>query len=119
MAVPFATIDDWNTKFAVTLTGPAAAQVQFLLEEASAMIRGNLPTGYQPDPILARGMALTMAQRAKTNPGGRRSRTLGEYSETLGEAGGMYMTAGEIDSLLPPEFGDGTAAYTVVALDFL
>lgn len=114
----FATVDDWNTKYAVTLSGAAASQVQALLEEASAMIRGNLPTGYTPDLVLARGLALTMAHRAKVNPGGRRKRALGEYSEDLGEAGGMYMTQGEIDSLLPSQFGDGDDAYTVLPRDF-
>jgi hypothetical protein len=115
---PFATLQDWQNRYAVTLSGPAASQVQALLEEASAMIRGNLPTGYTPEAVLARGLTLTMAHRAKVNPGGRRRRELGDYSEDLGEAGGMYMTQGEIDALLPSQFGDGDAAYTVLPADF-
>lgn len=115
---PFATIEDYEKRFAVTLAGAAAVQVQELLNGASALIRNNLPAGYLPDAELAKALTVSIAFRAKTNPGGRRERTLGEYSEKLGESGGMYITEGEIASLLPSQFGDADAAYTVLPRDF-
>jgi hypothetical protein len=115
---PYATVQDYADRHALTLSGAAAIQVQALLVDASALIRNNLPTGFIPDPELARALAVVIAHRSKKNPGGLRSRTLGEYSEVLGEAGGLYITKGDIDSLLPSEFGNGDAAYTVLPRDF-
>ena len=53
------------------------------------------------------------------NPGGYRQRTIGQYSESLGEDGGLYLTDDEKAQLAPEDVTDpdADAAYTVRLVD--
>lgn len=107
----FATLEDYEARNGSVTD---AARVQAMLDDASAMIRSKLPRGFTPDTAVARALTVVVARRSITNPGGFRQRTIGQYSETLGEAGGLYVTEGEIESLLGDAMGDGDAAYSVI-----
>ncbi|MGW1998148.1 hypothetical protein [Embleya sp. NPDC001921] len=112
----FATVEQYAARSG-PVTGADAAKVQATLDDASALIRSRLPRGFTPDPGVALAMTVVIARRAITNPGGYRQRTIGQYSETLGEAGGLYLTDGELASLLGDSMGDGDAAYSVICAD--
>lgn len=110
----FATIADYEKRAAVTLAEPRRSQVEALLDDISAMIRARVPAGYEPDPDVAKMVTVSVARRAMANPGGYRQRTIGQYSETLGEDGGLYLTDAELDLLLgDQEDPDADAAYSV------
>lgn len=111
----FATVQDYQVREKVTLDGAETAQVAALLDDASALIRGRMPTGYEPAAEVARAVAVAVVRRTLANPGGRRSVSVGGYSETLGEGGGMYLTDRELDDLLAG--AESSTAYTVDALD--
>lgn len=114
MADPYATVADYQVRTGQTLTGPAADQVTALLADASAIVRSILPAGYEPDADAARAVVVAMVRRGMTNPGGRRSITMGGYSATLDQDGGLYLTDAERDLLLAGYEGDGASgAYTV------
>ena len=110
----FATVDDYKVRTGqATLSEAQAARVTALLEDASALIRSQLPTGYEPDAELATAVTVTMVIRASTNPGGRRSRTVGGVSETYDQDGGMYLADGELNALLAGWEDGSSGAYTV------
>jgi len=113
----FATVEQYGARSGGTPTGADAVKVQAMLDDASALIRSNLrrlgPPGFTPDPELAVALTVVIARRAITNPGGYRQRTMGQYSETMGEAGGLYVTDGEIESLLGDAPGESDGAYTL------
>lgn len=113
----FATIDDYTARTATSVSGAEAVQIQAYLADASALIRSRMPPGFTPDADLARGIAVAIVRRVKANPGGRRSWALGEYSETLGEAGGLYITDGEVKTLLGGSDGSGDQAFSLIASD--
>ena len=115
----FATVEDYEARAAVTLTGAKRTQVETYLDDASALIRGKIPTGHTPDPETTRAIAVAITRRVIANAGGYRQRTIGAYSETLGEDGGLYLTADEIDQLQPEDQTDpdSDAAYSVELLD--
>lgn len=115
----FATVEDYEARAAVTLAGAKRAQVEAYLDDASALMRRHIPTGYIPDPETTKAIAVAVARRVIANGGGYRQRTIGQYSETLGENGGLYLTAEEIDQLQPEDQDDpdADAAYSVVSLD--
>ncbi|MEW2578347.1 hypothetical protein [Streptomyces syringium] len=110
----YATIADYEARAAVTLAEPQVSQVQALLEDIAALIRTSIPTGCAPDEDVARAVSVAVARRTMANPGGYRQRTVGGYSETLGESGGMYLTEAELDALTANcGGGGGDAAYSV------
>ncbi|MEU8136583.1 hypothetical protein [Streptodolium elevatio] len=111
----FATIEDYTARTATTVSGAEAAQIQAYLADASAIIRSRMPTGFTPDGDMAKAIAVAIVRRVKVNPGGYRSRTLGEYSETLGEAGGLYITDGEVAALLGGSDGSGDQAFSLIS----
>lgn len=115
----FATVEDYQARAAVTLAGPQAAQVAAYLDDATALMRRFIPTGYEPDPDTTRAVCVAIVRRVMANPGGFRQRTIGSYSETLGEDGGMYLTDDEKALLQPEDTADpgADAAYTVGLLD--
>lgn len=113
----FATVEQYGARSGGTPTGADAVKVEAMLDDASALIRSRLPRGFTPDPGVALALTVVIARRAITNPGGYRQRTIGQYSETMGEAGGLYVTDGEIESLLGDAMGDGDAAYSVICAD--
>lgn len=117
----FATIDQYIARAAVTLPEGSArrAQVEAYLADASALMRRKIPPGYSPDADTLVAICVAVVRRAIANPGGRRQRTIGQYSETLDEDGGLYLTEGEIADLQPPESTDPDAdgAFTIGLVD--
>lgn len=114
----YATVADYEARAAVTLGEVQATQVQALLEDIAALIRTSIPTGSQPDVDVARAVSVAVARRAMANPGGYRQRTVGQYSETLGEAGGLFLTDAELEALTAGTDGSsGDAAYSVPLRD--
>lgn len=110
----FATVADYEARAAVSLVEPQRSQVQALLEDIAALIRTSIPSGTQPDAGVARAVSVAVARRTMANPGGYRQRTVGQYSETLGETGGMYLTDAELEALTANDSGSGgDAAYSV------
>lgn len=119
MAAAFATVEDYEKRAAVTLAGAKRDQVEVYLDDASALMRGKIPTGHTPPEETTRAIAIAVTRRVIANGGGYRQRTIGQYSETLGENGGLYLTADEIDQLQPEDATDpdADAAYTVELVD--
>ena len=110
----YATVADYEARAAVTLAEPQISQVQALLEDIAALIRTSIPAGSVPDEDVARAVSVAVARRTMANPGGYRQRTVGQYSETLGETGGMYLTDAELEALTANGQGSsGDAAYSV------
>ena len=110
----YATVFDYEARAGVTLAEPQRTQVDVLLEDIAALIRTSIPAGAVPDPDVARAVSVAVARRTMANPGGYRQRTVGQYSETLGEAGGMYLTDAELEALTANDSGSsGDAAYSV------
>jgi hypothetical protein len=121
MAEPFATVKDYTDRSAGTLPEGSAkrTQVEAYLDDASAIMRRHIPAGYTPDEATLRAICVAVVRRVMANPGGYRQRTIGQYSESLGEDGGLYLTDDEI-AQLQPEDGtdpDADAAYTVGLAD--
>lgn len=117
--LPFATVEDYEARAGVKLVEPQRSQVEAYLADASALMRRHIPTGFTPDPATTRAIAVAVVRRVMANPGGYRQRTIGQYSETLGEAGGLYLTADEIAMLQPEDVTDpgADAAYTLGLVD--
>ncbi|SFK73143.1 hypothetical protein [Streptomyces pini] len=115
----YATVDDYEARAAVTLTGAKRAQVEAYLADASALMRRHIPAGHEPDPDVLRTVAVAVTRRVMANPGGYRQRTIGQYSETLGEDGGLYLTDDEVALLQPTPVEDpgSDAAYTIGLVD--
>lgn len=117
----FATVEDYVTRTAATLPegSPRRAQVEAYLDDASGIMRRHIPTGYVPDPAVLRAICVAVVRRVMANPGGYRQRTIGQYSETLGEDGGLYLTEDEIAQLQPEDSTDpnADAAYTIGLAD--
>ncbi|MEU3528825.1 hypothetical protein AB0E62_34090 [Streptomyces sp. NPDC038707] len=110
----YATVFDYEARAAVTLQEPQRTQVEALLEDIAALIRTSIPAGTVPDPDAARAVSVAVARRTMANPGGYRQRTVGQYSETLGETGGMYLTDAELEMLTTNDSGNsGDSAYSV------
>ena len=119
MAAAFATVEDYEARAAVTLPegSPRRRQVEVYLDDASGIMRRHIPAGHEPDPAVLRAVAVV--RRVMANPGGYRQRTIGQYSESLGEDGGLYLTADEIAQLQPEDAIDpgADAAYSVGLAD--
>lgn len=115
----FATVEDYEKRAAVTLAGARRDQVEVYLEDASAFMRRHIPAGHTPDEATTKAIAVAVTRRVIANGGGYRQRTIGQYSETLGENGGLYLTEDEIDQLQPEDGTDpdADAAYTVELVD--
>lgn len=107
MAAAFATVEDYEARAAVTLPdgSPRRRQVEQYLVDASALMRRHIPAGYEPDTDTTRAICIAVVRRVLANPGGRRQRSIGQYAETLGEDGGLYLTDDEKQQL-----GDDTDA---------
>lgn len=110
----FATVDDYKVRTGQSaLSDTQTQRISALLDDASALIRSQLPDGYEPDAELAKAITVTVVIRAATNPGGRRSRTVGGVSETYDQDGGMYLADGELNALLAGWDEGSSGAYTV------
>ncbi|WP_431784331.1 hypothetical protein [Streptomyces chumphonensis] len=115
----YATVEDYEARAAVSLVGAKRAQVEAYLDDASALMRRHIPAGHNPDPDVLRTVAIAVTRRVMANPGGYRQRTIGQYSETLGEDGGLYLTDDESGLLQPEPVDDPTAdaAYSIGLVD--
>ncbi|AQW55292.1 hypothetical protein ACIQPP_05585 [Streptomyces violaceusniger] len=117
----FATVADYEARAAVTLAegSPRRAQVEAYLDDASALMRRYIPAGYEPDPATLKAIAVSVVRRVMANPGGYRQRTIGQYSESLGEDGGLYLTDDEKAQLAPEDVTDpdADAAYSLGLVD--
>jgi hypothetical protein len=117
----YATVQDYTDRVAVTLPedSPKRRQVEAYLDDASAIMRRHIPAGYEPDPATLKAIAVAVVRRVMANPGGYRQRTIGQYSETLGEDGGLYLTDDEIAQLQPEDVTDpgADAAYSLGLAD--
>ncbi|WP_330349709.1 hypothetical protein [Streptomyces sp. NBC_00582] len=117
----FATVDDYTARAAVTLAegSPKRAQVAAYLDDATAIMRRHIPTGHTPDEATLRAICVAVVRRVMANPGGYRQRTIGQYSESLGEDGGLYLTPDEIAQLQPDDETDpdADAAYSIGLVD--
>lgn len=117
----FATVEDYEARAAVTLAAgsPKAAQVAAYLDDATALMQRHIPAGYTPDEATLRAVCVAVVRRVMANPGGRRQRTIGQYSETLGEDGGLYLTEDEKAQLQPEDTADpdADAAYSFGVAD--
>lgn len=113
----FATVDDYEARAAVSLPegSPRRRQVEVYLDDASALMRRHIPAGFTPDTATTKAIAVAVVRRVMANPGGYRQRTIGQYSESLGEDGGLYLTDDEKAQLQPEDTTDPGAdsAYTV------
>jgi hypothetical protein len=109
----YATVDDYATWTGQTLSAAQQAQVTMKLDGVSALIRSKLPSGYEPDAEVAKMLVLAIVERAMTNTGGLRSKTVGGVALTFGEDGGLYVTDDEWDSLLSGWDEGASGAYTV------
>lgn len=122
MAAAFATVDDYEARAAVSLPegSPRRRQVEMYLDDASALMRRHIPAGYEPDPATLTAITVAVVRRVMANPGGYRQRTIGQYSESLGEDGGLYLTADEKAQLAPEDAADpdADAAYSVGLADY-
>jgi hypothetical protein len=115
----YATVEDYEARAAVSLSGAKRSQVEAYLDDASALMRRHIPTGFGPDPATLKAIAVAVARRVMANPGGYRQRSIGQYAETLGENGGLYLTSDEIAALQPEtlEDPDADAAYSLELRD--
>ncbi|MEU3289898.1 hypothetical protein [Streptomyces longwoodensis] len=117
----FATVADYEARAAVTLAdgSPRRAQVEAYLDDASALMSRHIPAGYTPAPGTLRAICVAVVRRVMANPGGYRQRTIGQYSESLGEDGGLYLTDDEKAQLAPEDVvdPDADAAYTFGVAD--
>lgn len=110
----FATVQDYTIRTGQSALSTAqSARISALLDDASALIRTQLPNDFEPDPALAKAISVTMVIRAVANPGGLRSRTVGGVSATFDQDGGLYLADGELDALLAGWDEGGSGAYTV------
>lgn len=113
----FATAEDYTARAAVPLPAgsPLRAQVEAYLDDASALMRRHIPAGYEPDEGTLRAICVAVVRRVMANPGGYRQRTIGQYSESLGEDGGLYLTDDEKAQLAPGDAiaPDADAAYSI------
>lgn len=117
----YATVADYEARAAVTLAegSPRRAQVSAYLDDASALMARHIPDGYTPDAGTLRAICVAVVRRVMANPGGYRQRTIGQYSESLGEDGGLYLTDDEKAQLSPADVvdPDSDAAYTLGVAD--
>ncbi|MCT9142942.1 hypothetical protein [Streptomyces violarus] len=117
----FATVEDYEARAAVSLPdgSPRRAQVEAYLEDASALMARHIPVGFTPDEGTLRAICVAVVRRVMANPGGYRQRTIGQYSESLGEDGGLYLTSDEKAQLVPEDVVDpgADAAYSIGVRD--
>ncbi|WP_141703733.1 hypothetical protein [Planobispora rosea] len=109
----YATLADYEARHGTVASSAQINRVTALLEDASALIAAILPSGYTPAAELSRAVCVAVAWRAITNPGGRRSVTVGAVSESYGEDGGLYLTEGERRMLLAAYDADAVTASTI------
>jgi hypothetical protein len=113
----YATLADYEARHGSVCSSEQINQVTALLDDASALIAAILPAGYTPAAELTRAVAVSVAWRGITNPGGLRSKTVGGVSESYGEDGGLYLTDAERRMLLAAYDADHSTAYTVELRD--
>lgn len=109
----YATLTDYEQRHGTVSTVEMGDKVRAELADASALIRSILPAGYTPAADLTRALAVKVAWRSITNPGGRRSKTVGSVSESYGEDGGLYLSEQEQAMLLAAYRAGQPTAYTV------
>lgn len=109
----YATLTDYERRHGTVSSVEMGDKVRAELEDASALIGSILPAGYTPAAELTRALAVKVAWRSITNPGGRRSVTVGSVSESYGEDGGLYLTDQEQAMLLAAYNAGQPTAYTV------
>ena len=114
----YATVGDYITWTGQTsLSDAQKARVTMRLDGVSALIRAKLPAGYDPDPDVALMLLLAIVERAMTNPGGLRSKTVGGVALTFDQDGSLYITDDEWESLLSGWEEGASGAYTVGVRD--
>lgn len=109
----FATIEQFSSRFERTLTTAELSRAGVLLDDASAVIRVQVPNMADPPPETVVGVVCAMVARAIRNPEGKRSETIDDYSYTRDNAvsvGEVYLTDDERDMLKPPR----RCAFTIV-----
>jgi hypothetical protein len=116
---PFATVDEYEKRAGIPpTTGTKRAQIEASLEDVSGRMRTKLPAGFEPDPVVARAICVSVTRRGLANPGGYRQRMWGSYSETTDQNGGWYFTEEEIAELLgeanPDDVTPGAYSLTMV-----
>ena len=113
----YATVADYEDRAAVTLPDGSQRrrQVEVYLDDASALMARHIPSGHTPDAGTLRAICVAVVRRVMANPGGYRQRTIGQYAETLGEDGGLYLTEDEKGQLQPEDVTDpgADAAYSL------
>ena len=109
----YATLADYEQRHGTVSTPELGDKVRALLDDASALAGSILPPGYVPAAALLRAVVVAVAWRSLTNPGGRRSVTVGSVSESYGEDGGLYLTDAEQAMLLAAYNAGQPTAYTV------
>jgi hypothetical protein len=118
--VAYATLADYELRHGTVSTPAMGDKVRSLLDDASALIRAILPAGYVPAAELTRAVCVSVAWRGQSNPGGRRSMTVGSVSESYGERGedgGLYVSDRERAMLLAAYYDGVSTAYTIDLLD--
>lgn len=116
----YATLADYEMRHGTVSTPAQGDKVRSLLDDASALIRAVLPAGYVPEADLTRAVCVAVAWRGVSNPGGRRSVTVGSVSEAYGdkgEDGGLYLSDRERAMLLAAYTAGLPTAYTVELRD--
>ena len=97
---PLATSDELNLWTRQTVDGGLAALVLSMVSSAVVAAAGPSAADWDPDtvPGQAKLVVLTAAGRVISNPGGLKSETIGAYSYTAGDTGGL-LTAAETAAL--------------------
>lgn len=111
----FATLQQFEARFERPLTAAEQARVTVLLDDASAIIRAQMPNLPDPPPETVVGVVCAMVARAIRNPEGKRSETIDDYSYTRDNAvstGDLYLADAERDLLGSP----GGGAFSITPL---
>ena len=108
----YATIDDYETRFRVELSGAERDQVDAFLSDVSAVIKSRLSS--TPDEDVARMVTVNVVHRIVTNPGNVRTSQAGGMSVTYAVVG-RYITDEEWEMLARSPAAP--SAYTVALVE--
>jgi hypothetical protein len=108
----FATLYQFQMRFERPVASDEEPRVGALLDDATAIIRAQVPQLTDPPPATVVNVVCAMVARVIRNPDGKRSETIDDYSFTRDNAvsvGGLYLTEAEKDVLTSP----GAGAFTI------
>lgn len=121
--MPYATVEDVQTRFGRTLTTPETAQVTAWIGDVEAQVEQRLPTladqivAGNPSAVVVKAVVANAVIRVLRNPEGLRQRqfSIDDYSESATvdnvlSAGLLYLTDDEWNLLSPGSSGD---AFTI------